>query len=147
MKKVEVTTTIRAHPAAVIAAFTDTEMLRDWWNVECTLIEKKPGGLYTLAWDISEKALGFISTGIIREYQSHGLLIIDNFVYINPAKSFLGPMTLTINAKENGDTTDFYLYQDGYQTGADWDWYYDAVTQPWPTVVQTLKAYLEGKSV
>ncbi len=143
MRKVEVTTNIDATPATIIAAFTDTEMLRDWWSVERTLIDKRPGGLYTLAWNISEKGLGFVSTGIIKEYQPDSILIVDNFVYINPDKSFLGPMTLTITAKERSEMTEFYLCQDGYQNGTDWDWYYVAVNQAWPTVVQTLKDYLE----
>lgn len=143
MRKVEVTIEISTSPAKVIAAFTDPGMLRDWWSVERTLIDKKPGGVYTLAWNITDKGFGFVSTGVIREYQPNSKLIIDNFTYLNPEKSILGPMTLTIKAQPKGDKTEFYLCQDGYQDGSDWDWYYNAVSQAWPTVADTLKNYLE----
>lgn len=143
MRKVEVIENIKVSPDIIIYAFTDTKMLKDWWGVERTLIEKKVGGLYTLAWNISDKAIGFVSTGIIRDYNSKNTLVIDNFVYLNPDKPFLGPMTLTIRAKEKGNISELYLCQDGYQHGTDWDWYYEAVKQAWPTVLQTLKRYLE----
>lgn len=143
MRKVEVTTDIDTTPATVITAFTDTTMLREWWGVERVLIDKRPGGLYTLAWNINERGFGFVSTGIIKEYKQDSTLIVDDFVYMNPDKPFLGPMTLTIRARGNGGTTELYLCQDGYQLGTDWDWYYDAVKQAWPAAVQTLKDYLE----
>lgn len=143
MRKVEVTTDIQATPSEIIAAFTETKMLREWWHVERSLIDKRPGGLYTLTWNISDKGFGFVSTGVIKEYQENSKLVVENFVYLNPEKSFLGPMILTIEAKEKPNTTSFYLCQDGYQQGADWDWYYEAVRQAWPQVVQKLKDYLE----
>lgn len=143
MKKVEVTTGIKTTPAAIIAAFTDADMLRDWWNVEKSLIDARPGGVYTLAWDITDKGLGFVSTGIIKTYDPHNKLIIDNFVYLNPGKTILGPMSLTIKATEKGGMAELYLCQDGYQQGPDWDWYYEAVKSAWPAVVQALKEYLE----
>ena len=33
----------------------------------------------------------------------------------------------------------------GYQSGGDWDWYYEAVTAAWPVVVKTIKDYLEKR--
>lgn len=148
MRKVEVKTEIHASPETIISAFTDSDMLRDWWGVERTLIDKRPGGLYTLAWNISNKGLGFVSTGTIKEYQPDSTLIINNFVYLNPDKPFFGPMNLTIKAQAGGNKVSrLYLCQDGYQQGTDWDWYYDAVKQAWPTVVQSLKDYLEKKKV
>lgn len=143
MRKVEVTTEIRTSPAMVISAFTEAKMLHDWWGVERTLIEKRMGGIYTLAWNISEKGLGFISTGTIKEYNPEGVLIIENFVYLNPEKPFLGPMRLTIKSKRKGDVTELFLCQDGYRNSPEWDWYYEAVKHAWPKVVQTLKEYLE----
>lgn len=143
MRKAEVTINIRATSEKALAAFTDPGMLREWWNVERTLIDLKPGGLYTLAWNISENGFGFVSTGIIKEYQPHQLLVIDQLVYLNPGKQFFGPMTLTVKARENGIMTEVYLCQDGYQDGADWDWYHDVVREAWPAVMQTLKNYLE----
>lgn len=143
MRKVEAATDIKTTPAAIISAFTDPEMLRDWWNVERALVDARLGGVYALAWNITDKGFGFVSTGIIKNYHHHHTLIIDNFVYMNPGKTFLGPMTLTIKAKEKEGLAELYLCQEGYQSGPDWDWYYEAVKSAWPTVVQTLKEYLE----
>jgi len=143
MRKVEITTDIKTTPARVIAAFTDSTMLGEWWGVERALIAKRLGGLYTLAWNIKDNGFGFVSTGIIKEYKQDSTLIVDNFVYLNPDKPFFGPMTLTITAKEKNGITELYLCQDGYQDGIEWDWYYTIVKEAWPTVVKTLKDYLE----
>lgn len=143
MKKVEVTIDINSEQKTIISAFTDTDKLRDWWNVEQTLINKKVGGLYTLTWNISDKGFGYVSTGTIKEYHPDKILVVENLVYLSPNKPFLGPMTLTIKTKEKDDIAELYLCQDGYQSGADWDWYYEAVKQAWPVVLQTLKSYLE----
>lgn len=144
MKKVEVTITIQTSPEKIIAAFTEPEMLKDWWKVERTLIDKKLGGPYILAWNISKQGFGFVSSGIIKEYQPARLLVVDNFVYLNPEKSFLGPMSLTVSAKKKVDKTEMYLCQDGYQSSTDWDWYFESVKQAWPEVVKMLKDYLEN---
>ena len=143
MRKVEVTTVIRTTPEKVISAFIKPAMLKGWWGVERTLIEAKPGGLYTLAWNINDKGFGFVSTGMIKTYHPDNKLVIDNFVYLNPGLDFLGPMTLTVEARAKAGQSEMYLCQDGYQQGVDWDWYYKAVTQAWPSVVQNLKGYLE----
>lgn len=143
MRKVEVIIDIEATPEKIISAFTDYDMLNDWWGVERNLIDKKAGGLYTLAWNISDKGFGYVSTGIIRDYQPGKILVIDNFVYLNPDRPFLGPMKLTIRVKGKGELTELYLCQDGYQSGPDWDRYYEAVKDAWPKALQGLKDYLE----
>jgi len=146
MRKVEVAIDIATQPEEVIKAFVEDDMLRDWWKTERTFIEKKVGGVYTLTWNISEHGFGYVSTGIISQYVPNSTLVIENLVYLNPSKPLLGPMTLTILATEESGQTTLYLSQDGYRDGADWDWYYEAVNQAWPEVVQTLKEYLEGRS-
>jgi hypothetical protein len=65
------------------------------------LIQKKVGGLYKITWNITEKGLDYVSTGIIKKYDPKRELVVTDFVYINPEKTFLGPMTLTVNAKDN----------------------------------------------
>lgn len=120
-------------------------MLRDWWQVEKTLVEPKPGGLYTLAWAVTKKGMGYVSPGIIKTYRLESELVIENFVYLNLDKPFLGPMSLTVQATEKEGRTEVYLCQDGYQSGENWDWYYEAVKQAWPEVMETLKNYLEDK--
>jgi len=118
-------------------------MLRAWWDVERSLIEKRIGGLYTLVWNITDKGFGFVSTGIIKNYIPGAVLEIDNFIYLNPGIPILGPMKLTVHAKEKGIGSELYLCQDGYQNGPDWDWYYEAVQQVLPIVEKKLKEYLE----
>ncbi len=147
MKKVESKIKINATPETVIAAFTDPKMLNDWWGVERQLIQLRPGGIYSLAWKISESGFGYISTGIIDEYIFDKKLIIRNFVYFNPDKSILGPLSLSILATPNGNSTELYVCQDGYQKGGDWDWYYEAVRQAWPKTVEIIKNYLEKTNV
>jgi hypothetical protein len=129
----------------VISAFTEQDMLRDWWSVERSLIEKKAGGLYVLAWNIGETGFGYISSGIIQTYDPAGELIIDNLVYMNPGRPLLGPMKLSIRAEEKNDQTGLVLCQDGYRQGEHWDWYYEAVKGAWPVVLEGLKGYLEGR--
>ncbi|MBC5773274.1 SRPBCC domain-containing protein [Pontibacter sp. KCTC 32443] len=144
MRKVEATISIKTSPASVIAAFIDEKLLCGWWGVERSLIERKVGGLYVLTWNITKEGFGYISSGTIRTYQPDALLIVENLVYLNPVKPILGPMVLTVSAtQENNSTTTLYLCQEGYQQSPGWDWYYEAVSQAWPVVLETLKKYLE----
>ena len=144
MRKVEVNLQIKTAPEKVIKAFTDPGMLNDWWKVERTLIDKRVGGLYTLTWKVTEQGIGYVSSGIIEKYDPQKELVIGNFVYLSPDKPFLGPMKMTLEVAEKDGMTDLYLRQDGYQYGEDWDWYYEAVKEAWPTAMQDFKAYLEA---
>ncbi|MBX2965287.1 MAG: SRPBCC domain-containing protein [Cyclobacteriaceae bacterium] len=65
MRKVKASIDINTPPEKIIQAFTDSDMLRDWWSVERTLIVKRTGGLYVLAWNITDKGFGYVSSGII----------------------------------------------------------------------------------
>ncbi len=146
LKKVEVAIALRTSPESIISAFTDAESLRGWWGVERMLVEKKTGGVYTLAWNVSEIGFGYVSTGVIKEYDPGGLLVVGNMVYMNPARPMLGPMTLSIRAAGKMELSELYLCQDGYGESPDWDWYYDAVKTAWPEVLNSLKQYLERKT-
>lgn len=146
MKKVEVSIPIKAKPKDIISAFTDYKMLSEWWHVEKALIITEEGGLYTLAWNITENGFGYVSTGIIKKYNPETELVVTDFVYLNPEKTLLGPMELSITATERSGITDVYLCQSGYQSGKDWDWYYEAVKTAWPTLMKEFKEYMENKS-
>lgn len=143
MRKVESSININCSAEKIIDAFTEFEMLRGWWGVKRALIEKRVGGVYILAWNISDKGFGYVSSGIIKNYKAGKLLKITGLVYLNPEHPILGPMNLTIQTVEEKNITRLFLCQDGYQYGDDWDWYYKAVSQAWPGVLQTLKTYLE----
>jgi uncharacterized protein YndB with AHSA1/START domain len=143
MRKVEVKLEIKTAPDKVIDAFTQFDLLKQWWGVERSLIEKRNGGVYALAWNISGAGFKYISSGIINSYTPADHLYIDNFLYFNPEKSILGPMSLKIEVKEKRNATELYLCQDGYKDGDDWNWYYEAVKKAWPAALQELKKFLE----
>ena len=81
---------------------------------------------------------------MIKNYEPGKIIEITNFVYLNPEHSIPCPMNLLIKTMKKENGTELFLCQDGYQDGADWDWYYKAVKQAWPLALQTLKKYLEG---
>ena len=143
MKKVEVILEINVASNKIIQAFLQPEMLSEWWGVERSLIERRNGGIYTLAWQVSEKGFGYVTSGTIKNYEPDRLLEIENMIYLNPEKPIFGPMKLSVKAIKKDDRMLAYICQDGYQKGEDWDWYYNAVSDAWPKTAQTLKNYLE----
>ncbi len=143
MRKVEAVILINTNPHHALNAFTELDLLRGWWGVERALIEKRPGGVYALGWNITEAGFKYISSGTVRSYEKGRLLEIENLVYFNPERPILGPMTLQVKVENKGGATELSLCQDGYQNGPDWDWYYEAVKDAWPKVLVTLKEYLE----
>ncbi|HEY6504702.1 MAG TPA: SRPBCC domain-containing protein [Chitinophagaceae bacterium] len=134
-------------PEKIILAFTDDELLRNWWGVERCLVELKPGGIYTLAWDITESGIKYVSTGIIKAYDPSGLLHIEKYIYLSPGRSFLGPQGLKITAVSTGNGCKVSLAQGPYpeNVSEDWNWYYEAVADAWPKVLVMLKQFLEAK--
>ena len=145
MKSVEAEIEIKASPGMIISAFTDPRMLKDWWGVERHLIQLKQGGLYSLAWNISKSGFGYVSTGIVREYKADKKLHIEDFAYFNPERDILGPMSLLITASATSQGSVLYICQDGYQQGADWEWYHQAVQQAWPKALESIKNYIESQ--
>lgn len=143
MRKVEAEILIQSSPARAIDAFMKPRHLKGWWSVEKCLVEPKKGGVYTLAWQVSEKGFGYVSTGAVEIFKPDRLLKVNNFVYMNPGKPLLGPMSLTVKAEAKEGGTLPSVCQDGYKEGEVWDWYYAAVSQAWPEVLKGLKEYLE----
>jgi hypothetical protein len=144
MRLVAASIDIRAKPEKILPAFLRHDHLRKWWGVARSLIEARAGGLYTLAWDISEQGIKYISSGVIAELIPSEYLMIRNFVYLNPDKQILGPMELEIDLIIiDEETTKVGVVQSGYQYGGDWDWYYDSVVKAWPQTLELLKKYLE----
>ena len=143
MRKVE--TAIETHQPAskIFDAFIEPTLLKSWWGVESCLIEKKQGGLYSLAWEASNKGFHYVSTGIITVFIHGKELLIDNFVYFNPEKQILGPTFLSIKLLEDNNLTSLRLIQGGFQFDGDWDWFYESVNDAWPKVLDNLKKFLE----
>lgn len=123
----------------------DFDMLNGWWGVEKALVEKREGGVYALVWDISESGFRYVATGIIKSYKADAILEIENYTYLNLNMPIMGPMGLIIEAIVKNNQTELTVTQTGYQSGGDWDWYYDAVKQAWPDVLASLKEYLEPR--
>ena len=143
MKKVEASTRIHQPALKVFDAFTEPALLKNWWGVEKCLIEKKQGGIYSLAWGVSEKGFQYISTGVITVFIPGKELLIDHFVYFNPERSILGPTYLRIKFEENNSETLLQLVQGNYQSSIEWDWFYNSVNDAWPKVLEDLKRFLE----
>ena len=144
MRNVRAVTTIASDPGTILQAFLEQQHLQAWWGVARSLVEAKPGGLWVLAWEISDTGIRYVSTGIIEKLIPHEYLKISGMTYLNPEREILGPMALEIKvarADENNSTAE--VIQSGYQYGGDWDWYYDAVVNAWPVALKMLKEYLE----
>ena len=87
--------------------------------------------------------MGFVTTGIVKEYIPGCQLKIVNIVYFNPQRPVLGPMELMVLTTPEEVGTTLTVVQSGYQNGPDWDEYYNAVKEAWPSVVLNVKDYLE----
>lgn len=137
---------IQTSPANVFEAFLRHRHLQAWWGVTRSLVEPKAGGLFTLAWDISDNGIKYICSGVISELVPSEYLMIKNYVYLNPERQILGPMELEIDlSAKSENTTQVGIVQSGYLYGNDWDWYYNAVLEAWPVTLQLLKQYLEKR--
>lgn len=142
-RSVEVSVRIRTTPEKALDAFLREDDLRAWWGVELALVEPRVGGVYALAWGVTTAGTSYISSGIIGSLRPLAQLQIDHLVYFSPDRPILGPMRLRVDVSADGDGTLLRLVQDGYRSGADWEWYYEAVREAWPAVLRTLKDYLE----
>jgi uncharacterized protein YndB with AHSA1/START domain len=142
---VEYSIEIATNPAQVIKAFTEPEMMRAWWGVERALVEKRPGGLYSLIWNISDKGMGHVTTGIVRQCEPHGLFEVSDMAYFSHEREILGPLSLRVLAKVKDGKTLLNFNQGGYQDGGDWDWYHAEMSEAWPKAIQSLKAFLEAQ--
>lgn len=135
-------------PDEVLKVFVEHEHLKNWWGVSRSLIDVKKGGLYSLTWQRNDKCVDYVSSGIITEYLPGCQLKIEKMVYINPQRPILGPTELLVlTTPLDQTTTELTVLQAGYQSGPDWEWYYQTVLKAWPEVLSKIKAYLEEKYV
>ena len=119
MRKVEASITIHQSAIIVFNAFIEPMQLKNWWSAERCLIEAKQGGIYSLAWNISQQGFQYMSTGVMTVYQPPNEILIDHFVYFNPERSILGPTYLLLKMEEDDSSTQLKLVQGGYQHGND----------------------------
>lgn len=148
MRAVEAECLIKRSPENVLDVFLNVADICKWWGADRGLIEPKVGGVWALAWNVSENGFQYVKTGTISKYEPAYNLEIANLVYFNSQYPVFGPMKLIIEVKQMQTGTLLTLCQKGYQTGESWDWYYNAVTQAWPVVLKQIKDYMEsGASV
>jgi len=143
-KQIENSVDISRDPITVLSAFTDHDVMKAWWGVDKSLIQLYSGGQYTLAWMSGEEGFGYVSSGIVREYEKGRVLDLSDLVYLNPDKSILGPLSMRITVEGDESKSRLQVVQGGFQTGGDWDWYYDAVDSGWSGALKQLKQYLES---
>ncbi|MBL7748472.1 MAG: SRPBCC domain-containing protein [Chitinophagaceae bacterium] len=131
----------------IIHSFTNAEMLKGWWGVEKSCIDLKPGGIYALAWGLSEAGMRYISTGIIKDYEKESILHIGDYMYLSTERPFLGPLSLIIETTATANGASLHLQQGPYpkDVSEDWEWYYNVVSEAWPKVLLELKNYLENE--
>lgn len=146
MRTVTVSLPIAVPPERALSAFLDEKMLRNWWGVEKCLVEPRAGGLYTLLWGVSEQGIRYVSTGVIKTLQPSRLLEVGDYLYLNAERPPLGPLTLSVSAQPAKGGCVLTITQGPYPEGRGehWDWYYDAVHNAWPLVIERIKTFLEG---
>lgn len=144
MKSVKASVIIPVNAEKALNMFLDLNEMKNWWGVERGFVEAKPGGGWIVTWQISEHGFGYVTTGIISELIPSKKLKIENVVYLNPEKSILGPMTITVDVESENQNTKLTVEQSGYKEGEDWDWYYNAVVDGWPFALNLLKEYCES---
>jgi Activator of Hsp90 ATPase homolog 1-like protein len=136
---------ISVNPDKVIVAFTAPEQLKAWWGVDRALIEPRKDGIYILNWGVSQDGIKYVSSGVIDSIDLRHHIQISKWMYFSFDRPILGPMQLIVEAISIKSGSLVKLKQGPYLTdgGANWDWYYAAVTEAWPNVLLTLKSYLE----
>jgi uncharacterized protein YndB with AHSA1/START domain len=143
MRTVTAEITLNANPSVVLRAFVDIDAMKKWWSVDRGLVEARSGGVWALCWERSAAGFRYVTAGVIRSYHPAERLEIEKIVYCNPDHIIFGPMEIDVNVKADANGTHLTLRQDGYQKGAEWDWYYQAVLNAWPEALKMLKKYCE----
>ena len=145
MRGVSNSVDLPADPEFAIDLFLEPRHLRAWWGVERCPVEPQGGGVYTLAWQVTPKGCGYVTSGVIREVGS-GILRVGSVVYLSPTRPVLGPMSIDVTARATARGCCLTVVQDGSREGPDWDWYHDAVRTAWPLVLATLTEYVESET-
>jgi activator of Hsp90 ATPase-like protein len=131
-------------PSATLQQFLAVEAMQRWWGVARGLVEPRIGGVWALGWDLSSQGYRYVTTGIIAAYQPKKELRIDQLVYFSPERAILGPMRLKLEVVPELQGCRLKVSQDGYLSGGDWDWYYDAVSQGWPIALELLRRHSQN---
>jgi len=137
---------INSSPDKILNALLEFDHLREWWGVDKCFIEKKDGGLYTLAWMPTEDGYKYVSTGQIKVYAKKSHLHLEKMLYLNYLKPILGPFTITYDLEKSKDKTKLIVKQNGFKKEPDYQWLYEVSKDGWSESLILLKSYLEKSS-
>lgn len=143
-RKVSKSVHVQASPEQALRAFLDVEQMKQWWGVTRGLVEPRKGGIYALAWGETPQGYKYVVSGVLKSFLPGKRIWLEPLVYFNSERAVLGPMRLSISVRERDGGTRVSVRQDGYGTGPDWDWYYEAVVKSWKVTLSNLRQYLES---
>ncbi len=141
-RTVETTVRLNATPGRTINTFLHDNDLKAWWKVSRSLVEPRPGGVWSIAWDgYGEQQTNHSWTGVIHELDK-GRLVVAPLLQNEPGRPLFGPLQLEIVAAPADNGCELTVLHHGYQHGDDWDWLHDAVVRGWSAVLGELQEWL-----
>ena len=141
-RTVETTVALEAGPERAIRAFLDAEDLAGWWGVTRSLVDARPGGAWSVAWDAyGDAATDHSWFGVLRELGEHRL-VIGPLIQNEPERPLFGPLEIEIVAEAAGEGSRLTVLHHGYQHGEHWDWLHAAVVSGWRHVLAELQRWL-----
>jgi uncharacterized protein YndB with AHSA1/START domain len=147
LRTVETTVLIPASPERVLRSFVDADDLRGWWKVSRSLVEAKPGGVWSVTWDdYGEEKTQHAWVGVVEAAEPRRLKV-GHLVMIEPGRPLFGPLEIEIVVAPANNGTSLTVYHRGYRSGEDWDWIHDTVVQGWRHVLGDMQRWfqLEGR--
>lgn len=142
-RTVETTIHIHASPERVVRAFIEPADLEGWWAVTRSLVEARPGGTWSVAWDdYGEERTHHVWTGVIQEVEPRRLSI-GHLVMIEPDRPIFAPLYLDIVASPEDGGTRLTVSHRGYRSGEQWDWMHDTVVAGWQHVLGEMQEWFE----
>lgn len=141
-RTVETKVLIAASPERVLRAFVDSDDLEGWWKVTRSLVQQRPGGVWSVVWDdYGEAGTQHAWVGVVDAMSSRHLRI-THLVMIEPGRPLFGPLQLDIVVDSADGGSLLAVYHRGYRSGEDWDWIHDTVVSGWSHVLGDLQDWL-----
>jgi uncharacterized protein YndB with AHSA1/START domain len=147
MRTTTAVTEIDAPSGAVWSAITGIDHVCGWWGATTGVVSPSLGALWLFVWRGDTKAaFRFFAGGAVAGCTPRERFEIADYAYLNPERPVFDHMRLVFRMESLKQTkTLLHVEQSGYRSGEHWDCYYDEVKSAWPTVIQSLKVYVEGQ--